>query len=160
MYHREHKDFIIRSIKERQNFGNVVFTNGCYDIIHAGHIHFLYEASKLGNCLVVGLNSDQSIKKIKGDDRPINNEECRHLVLSSILAGIMHFTTIIIFDEESPYKLIEEIQPNVLVKGGDWKKEDIIGADLVNKNGGIVRSIPFKYDTSTTKIIEKIKEIE
>ena len=130
----------------------VVFTNGCFDILHAGHIDLLQKAKELGDILVVGLNSDESIKRIKGDKRPINKLDYRIKMLSSIQC----VDYIIVFDEETPLDLIEAIKPDVLVKGGDYQIDDIVGAEIVQSNGGRVLTIPFVYNISTTDIINKI----
>ena len=130
----------------------VVFTNGCFDILHAGHIDLLQKAKELGDILVVGLNSDESIKRIKGDKRPINKLDYRIKMLSSIQC----VDYIIVFDEETPLDLIEAIKPDVLVKGGDYQIDDIVGAEIVRSNGGQVLTIPFVYNISTTDIINKI----
>jgi len=114
----------------------IVFTNGVFDIIHAGHIKYLYESSELGDILIIGLNSDESVKRLKGKNRPINSELDRATVLSSLLM----VNYVVIFQEDTPYKLIEHIKPDVLVKGGDWKPEEIVGSDIVNRYGGIVKS--------------------
>ena len=133
----------------------VVFTNGCFDIIHAGHVTYLSKARALGDCLVVGLNSDVSVKKLdKGPDRPINNERARAAVLGA-LACVDH---VVLFDEDTPLNLIERLRPDVLVKGGDWAVEDIVGADTVKSSGGKVLTIPFKDGFSTTSLIEKIRQ--
>lgn len=125
----------------------IVFTNGCFDIIHAGHIRYLREAKNLGDILIVGLNSDSSVKKIK-PLRPINPEESRAEVLSSL--EMIDFVTI--FEEETPYNLIKLIEPDVLVKGGDWRVSEIVGADIVKE----VYSLPYIEGFSTTSVIEKI----
>jgi len=157
MYQPVSKNTKISYLKRRQRKGSkIVFTNGCFDLIHIGHVDLFMQASAYGDCLVVGLNSDKSIKQIKGDNRPINCEEFRYLTLQSIV----YISDVIIFDELTPLKLIEELGPDVLVKGSDWDVEDIIGANLVKQKGGIVKTVPFAYDVSTSKIIEKIKEIE
>ena len=140
--------------KFRKNSKKIVFTNGCFDIIHSGHIQYLTEAKALGDILIIGLNSDCSIKKLKGPDRPIIDENNRALVLSAL--EIVDF--VVIFDEETPYNLIKKIKPDILVKGGDWKISEIVGSDVVLNNGGEVRSLNFREGISTTKIIEKIRE--
>ncbi len=132
----------------------VVFTNGCFDILHAGHVLYLDEAKSLGDILVVGLNSDASVKRLKGPTRPINNQYDRALVLSALKS----VDYVLIFDEDTPYRLIQEIVPNVLVKGGDWKPEDIVGADIVLEHGGIVKSLSFMVGQSTTAILQKLRE--
>ncbi len=130
----------------------IVFTNGCFDIIHRGHIEYLSDAKTLGDVLVVGLNSDESIKRLKGLKRPINKEEDRALTLSAL--EIVDF--VIIFEEDTPLKLIKAIKPDVLVKGGDWEVNQIVGADIVMREGGEVRSLPYIEGYSSTSIIEKI----
>ena len=129
-----------------------VFTNGCFDIIHKGHITYLEEASKMGEILIVGLNSDESVRKLKGPNRPINNEDDRAKVLSS-LSSVDY---IIIFEENDPYNLIKELKPSILVKGGDYEIENVIGHDLVDKT--VI--IDFVDDLSTTNIINKIKSLK
>ena len=132
----------------------VVFTNGCFDIIHRGHVEYLEEAKKLGDILIIGLNSDNSVKRIKGENRPINNEEDR----KKVLLALKYVDDVIIFNEDTPLELIKKIQPNVLVKGGDWEIKNIIGADFVIGLGGEVHSLAFREGYSTTKIIKKIEE--
>ena len=138
------------------NFLNkkIVFTNGCFDIIHRGHVEYLEEAKKLGDILIIGLNSDYSVKRIKGPSRPINNEEDR----KKVLLALKSVDDVIIFNEDTPLELIKKIKPNVLVKGGDWEIKNIIGADFVLGLGGEVHSLAFREGHSTTKIIKKIKE--
>lgn len=128
----------------------IVFTNGCFDIIHIGHIRYLKEARTLGDVLVVGLNSDKSVSMIK-PKRPINPQNYRAEILSSL--EMVDYVTL--FDEETPYELIKFIQPDILVKGGDWKKEDIVGSDIVKET----LSLPYIKGISTTKIIERIKRL-
>ncbi|HOD18262.1 MAG TPA: D-glycero-beta-D-manno-heptose 1-phosphate adenylyltransferase [Candidatus Cloacimonadota bacterium] len=132
----------------------IVFTNGCFDILHAGHVQYLEQAKKLGDILVVGLNSDASVRRLKGENRPINKQEDRALVL----AALEFVDYIIIFEEDTPYELIKIVNPDVLVKGGDWKETDIIGADIVQAKGGTVLSLPLRPGLSTSKIIEEIKK--
>lgn len=131
----------------------VVFTNGCFDILHPGHIDLLESAKTLGTKLIVGINSDASVKKIKGEPRPFLNQNDR----KSILSGLSSVDEVIIFDEPTPQAIIEKIKPDILVKGGDWKTEEIIGAEFVIKNGGKVFSIPLKDGYSSSLIIEKIQ---
>ncbi len=137
----------------KENGKKLVFTNGCFDIIHSGHIKYLTEARKLGDYLIVGLNSDSSVKILKGDERPINNEEDR----AAVLCGLKAVDFVTIFDEETPAELIREIIPNILVKGGDYTVETVVGADTVQNNGGKVIIIPFVEGKSTTRIINKMK---
>jgi rfaE bifunctional protein nucleotidyltransferase chain/domain len=140
--------------KLRGDNKKIVFTNGVFDIIHRGHIEYLNEAKKLGDILIVGLNSDSSVKTIKGNNRPINDENDRAIVLDN-LKPVNH---VVIFEEDNPYELIRQIVPDILVKGGDWKPENIIGSDIVIKNGGKVISLKYVDNYSTTGIISKISE--
>ncbi|MCX6182866.1 MAG: D-glycero-beta-D-manno-heptose 1-phosphate adenylyltransferase [Bacteroidetes bacterium] len=132
----------------------VVFTNGCFDLLHKGHIHYLCEAAALGDKLVLGLNSDASVRRLKGASRPINNEESR----AAMLACFFFIDLIVFFEEETPETLINTISPDVLVKGGDYNIKDIVGADHVLKNGGKVLSLSFIDGFSSTDIINKIKQ--
>lgn len=129
----------------------IVFTNGCFDIIHRGHVEYLLQAAKEGDVLIVGLNSDESVKKLKGNNRPINDEYSRALVLASIFV----VSNVVIFNEETPYELIKLVKPNVLVKGGDYNENNIIGADFVKSYGGEVKVIPFIEGFSTSKILNE-----
>lgn len=131
----------------------VVFTNGCFDILHFGHIHYLADAADCGDKLVVGLNSDSSVKRLKGPTRPINDIMTRKL----ILASLSFVDAVIIFEEETPLKLIQQVTPDVLVKGGDWNPSQIVGSDWVLQHGGKVQSLPFVKGYSTTSIETKIK---
>ncbi|HEX37606.1 MAG TPA: D-glycero-beta-D-manno-heptose 1-phosphate adenylyltransferase [Candidatus Cloacimonetes bacterium] len=133
----------------------IVFTNGCFDLIHRGHVEYLNEAKKLGDILIIGLNSDNSVRRLKGVDRPINYEQDRAVVLDNLIA----VDYVCIFDEDTPYELIRISQPDVLVKGGDWAVDDIVGSDIVLDRGGEVRSLHFIEGKSTTDIIEKIKNL-
>ncbi|OFZ36712.1 MAG: D-beta-D-heptose 1-phosphate adenosyltransferase [Bdellovibrionales bacterium RIFOXYD12_FULL_39_22] len=130
----------------------IVFTNGCFDILHAGHIQYLNEARSLGDLLFVGLNADISVKKLKGDGRPINGEAERKFVLENLKA----VSFVEIFTEETPLSLIEIVRPNILVKGGDWKVEQIVGHQIVLNSGGEVKSLSFVEGFSTTNTIAKI----
>ena len=131
----------------------IVFTNGCFDILHKGHVSYLSEAKKLGDLLVVGLNSDMSVKRLKGNDRPINNEEDRKYVLSNLKS--VDFVEI--FCEDTPLNLIKKIMPSILVKGGDWKIDQIVGAKEVIENGGDIFSLNFVDGYSNTSMIQKIQ---
>lgn len=133
----------------------IVFTNGCFDILHSGHIKYLYDAKKLGDILIVGLNSDSSIKRIKGEKRPIINQEERAYIISAL--EMIDF--IVIFDDDTPYELIKCIKPNILVKGGDWDIEKIVGKDIVESYGGKVLNIPFVEGKSTSNIIQRILDV-
>ncbi|MCD7956953.1 MAG: D-glycero-beta-D-manno-heptose 1-phosphate adenylyltransferase [Lachnospiraceae bacterium] len=130
----------------------VVFTNGCFDILHIGHIRYLQEASKLGDTLVIGLNSDASVKRLKGSKRPVNSQSDR----AEVLCALEFVDYVIVFDEDTPYELIKKIQPNVLVKGGDYKPGEVVGKDIVEKNGGELVLVPLVEGKSTTRIIEKM----
>jgi len=130
----------------------VVFTNGCFDIIHTGHIDLLNAAASFGDILVVGLNSDKSVKRLKGPNRPINDLESR----ISILSALESVNFIVVFDDDTPLSIIKELCPSVLVKGGDYTKNQIVGADFVEGYGGQVRIVPFIHDVSTTKIVSKL----
>jgi D-glycero-beta-D-manno-heptose 1-phosphate adenylyltransferase len=131
----------------------IVFTNGCFDLIHPGHVDYLCRAADLGDVLIVGLNSDSSVRGLgKGDTRPIQDQDSR----AFIMASLQMVTSVIIFDEPTPLELIKIIEPDVLVKGGDWKVEQIVGADVVVNNGGEVKSLDFIPGFSTTSIEQKI----
>ena len=132
----------------------IVFTNCCFDIIHAGHIHLLKQAKSMGAKLIVGLNSDLSVSRLKGPSRPINNQADRLLVLNSI----RYVDQVIIFDQDDPMDLIMKINPNVLVKGSDYKKKNIIGADFVIANGGSVRIVDFVDGKSSSNIIKRLDD--
>jgi len=131
----------------------IVFTNGCFDLLHKGHIEYLSKAADQGDILVVGMNSDDSVKRIKGDSRPIQDESSRLLTLASLKM----ITVVVVFEEDTPYNLIKEVKPDVLVKGADYKEEDIVGADIVKDNGGEIVTINLTEGYSTTNIIDKIK---
>lgn len=131
----------------------IVFTNGCFDILHQGHIHLLASCNEFGSRLIVGLNADKSVKRLKGESRPINNQESR----SILLASTQFVDAVIVFDEDTPENLIRQIKPDVLVKGGDWKKENIVGAQFVESYGGEVKTVPFLNGFSTTAIVAGIK---
>ncbi len=128
----------------------IVFTNGCFDIIHVGHVRYLAEARSLGDILVIGLNSDASVSRIKSG-RPITQEDQR----AEVLSALESVDYVVLFNEETPYELIKEVRPDVLVKGADWKKEDIVGNDIVKE----VRTIPFVEGISTSEIIRKIQNL-
>jgi len=145
--------------KIRANFKKqnklVVFTNGCFDILHAGHVDYLSKAKALGDILIVGMNTDNSVKRLKGINRPITSELERAFVILQLKA----VDYVVFFDEDTPYNLISELIPDVLVKGADWNIDEIVGKDIVESNGGKVLSIKFDVDQSTTKIIKRILEI-
>ncbi|MFC2107030.1 D-glycero-beta-D-manno-heptose 1-phosphate adenylyltransferase [Bacteroidota bacterium] len=139
------------------NFLNkkIVFTNGCFDLLHQGHIEYLAKASELGDVLVIGLNTDDSIKRIKGSDRPINDEIAR----AHVLASLVFVDEVFFFDEDTPYELIKRVNPDVLVKGADYKEEDIVGYDIVKAKGGEIITIDLVEGHSTSNLIDKIKQI-
>lgn len=132
----------------------IVFTNGCFDLLHIGHVLYLEEAKSLGDILIVAVNSDASVRKLKGPHRPIKDEYNR----THILAALESVDMVVVFGEEDPYKLIQKIVPHILVKGGDWSPEQIIGSDIVLSNGGEVRSLQFVDGYSTTALEKKIRE--
>ena len=138
----------------RQTMDKLVFTNGCFDILHAGHVDYLQKARQLGDALLVGLNNDESVRKLKGDSRPIVDEKARAMVLAALDA----VAAVVLFKEETPGRLIDQVQPDVLVKGGDYLAEEIVGYQTVIATGGTVKVLPFLEGHSTTSIIKKIKE--
>jgi len=147
------KDLKSQVGKWKQAGNEVVFTNGCFDIIHKGHIEVLARSADLGDKLIVGLNSDQSIQKLKGEDRPIIDEESRAI----LLAALSFVDAIILFSEETPLKLINTLLPDILAKGGDYEIKTIVGHKIVQENGGKVKLVPFLDGFSSTTIIDKIK---
>lgn len=158
LYLVERKIFSQHSINHLLNYWHfmgkkIVFTNGCFDVLHQGHVAYLTQAKALGDVLIVGLNSNSSVKKLKGPERPVNDETAR----AYVLAGLAAIDAVIVFEEDTPYKLIKFIKPHVLVKGGDYKPNQIAGHDLVEANGGKVVIIPFVEGFSSTAIINKLK---
>ncbi len=144
-------DELIKVLSAHRDKGKrIVFTNGCFDIIHAGHVRYLREAHALGDLLVIGLNSDASVSRLK-PGRPVNNESQR----AEVLAALEMVDYVVLFTEDTPYELIKSLRPDVLVKGGDWKKEDIIGADIVPE----IHSLAFTDGISTTAIIGRIRAL-
>lgn len=143
----------VDNVRENHKDKKIVFTNGCFDILHIGHVRYLQEAAKLGDILVLGLNSDASIKRLKGPERPVNNEMDR----AELLCALGFIDYVVIFEEDTPLELIKKIQPDVLVKGGDYSNEYVIGTKEVEERGGKLVLIPFVEGKSTTNIIEKIK---
>ena len=129
----------------------IVFTNGCFDILHLGHIEYLSKAAELGNKLILGLNTDDSVRRLKGPSRPVNSQEAR----STILAAISFIDAIVLFDEDTPAELISRIRPDILVKGKDYDGKEIVGSDLVKSYGGRVETIELTQGYSTTGILEK-----
>lgn len=140
------------TIIKKRPAGKMVFTNGCFDILHKGHIHYLAAAAELGDYLVIGLNSDDSVKRLKGKNRPVQNEDSRALILASL--SFVDF--VIPFNEDTPHRLIDEVKPDVLVKGGDYKAEEIVGYDLVTSRGGKVIIIDFLEGHSSSGIINRL----
>ena len=143
-----------RQMKKWKSAGDkIVFTNGCFDILHKGHVEVLAKISNLGNRLIIGLNSDSSIKNLKGENRPIIEEDSRAL----LLAALQFVDAVILFSEETPSQLISEIVPDILAKGGDYKIEEIVGYEVVQQNGGKVITIPLTKGFSSSDIIDKIQ---
>lgn len=133
----------------------IVFTNGCFDILHQGHIEILSQAAASGDVLVIGVNSDASVKRLKGTDRPVNDQSFRALMLASLTIT----DAVVLFEEDTPLNLINLLEPDVLLKGGDYSIEQIIGAEEVIKNGGEVKIVPFVNGYSTTALIKKIQQL-
>ncbi len=159
----DHEHALKRVNMWKMKSNDIVFTNGCFDILHKGHVSYLAEAAELGSKLVVALNTDSSVKRQgKGDDRPVNNEDARSLVL----AGLGYVDMIVFFDDDTPIELINLLQPDILVKGADYDPEEtdqtskkyIVGSDVVRRYGGSVKAIPLVEGFSTTRIIEKLKK--
>ena len=134
----------------------IVFTNGCFDIIHLGHIDYLAKAAALGNKLIIGLNTDASTRRLKGPHRPINDENARAM----IMASFSFVDAVVLFDEDTPYDLIRTIQPDILVKGADYRAEDIVGYDIVKAKGGSVETLEYLPGYSTSLIEKRIRERE
>lgn len=135
----------------RSSGETIVFTNGCFDIIHRGHVEYLAKAADLGTKLIVGLNSDDSVKRLKGPTRPVNDELARALVLSAF----SFVSAVVLFADDTPYNLIKTVEPDILVKGGDYRIEDIVGFDIVTNRGGRVLTLPFVDGYSSTSTIKK-----
>ena len=131
----------------------IVFTNGCFDLLHLGHIDYLSKAKDLGDILIIGINTDDSVRRLKGATRPITDENSR----SVIIASLQFVNAVVLFDEDTPYELIKQVQPDVLVKGSDYKAEDIVGYDIVKAKEGEIVTIDYLDGYSTTAIIEKLK---
>jgi D-beta-D-heptose 7-phosphate kinase/D-beta-D-heptose 1-phosphate adenosyltransferase len=144
---------LARELAESRRGRKVVFTNGCFDILHVGHVRYLQEARAQGDLLVVGLNTDASVKRLKGPSRPLQNEAAR----AEILAALSCVDYVTLFDEETPENLIHTVRPDVLVKGGDYKIETIVGAPFVQSYGGEVKALQFVDGQSTTSIINRMK---
>ena len=138
----------------RRQCKRIVFTNGCFDLIHPGHVRYLRKAKQLGDVLVVALNSDASVRRLKGPTRPLVPQRDR----CEVMAALEMVDYVTVFNDNTPYKLIARLQPDVLVKGGDWTPDRIVGADLVHARGGTVRSIRFAPGYSTTRLVERIRK--
>jgi rfaE bifunctional protein nucleotidyltransferase chain/domain len=143
----------LKEILSKKKNEKVVFTNGCFDILHRGHVSYLQNARSLGDFLIVGVNSDRSVSRLKGPTRPIQNEDDRLF----ILAGLECVDAVVLFEEDTPIHLIEQLLPNILVKGGDYVIEEIVGYEVVMKNGGLVTTLPFVEGKSTSNIVKKMK---
>jgi D-glycero-beta-D-manno-heptose 1-phosphate adenylyltransferase len=142
-------------VKQWQKSGlKVVFTNGCFDLIHLGHVDYLEKARQLGDKLVLGLNTDDSVSRFKGPERPLQDQNSR----ARVLAAMQFIDLVVYFNEDTPFSLISELVPDILVKGSDYLTENIVGADVVKKAGGVVKTIDFVPGYSTTRIVEKIKK--
>lgn len=148
---REELVEIRKRVAERSK--TVVFTNGCFDLLHRGHVEYLEKASEFGDLLFVGLNDDKSVTRLKGKGRPLINQEDRALILASLES--INFVSI--FHEDTPYQLIKSVQPDILVKGGDYNQDEIVGRDIVEANGGKVITIPLTPGRSTSEIIRQLK---
>lgn len=144
---------LVKQLNQHRVGKKVVFTNGCFDLLHVGHVRYLNEAKSKGDILVLGLNSDESVKRLKGPTRPIQNENDR----AEILANLNSIDYVCLFCEDTPLELIKKVKPDVLVKGGDWQPSQIVGSDFVMSYGGKVESLQFIEGRSTTQIIEKSK---
>ncbi len=139
----------------QNNQQKIVFTNGCFDLVHRGHLEYLAKAASMGDKLIIGLNTDASVKRLKGENRPINDEYSRALLLASL--GFVDM--VVFFEEDTPYDLIQFVQPDILVKGSDYKAEDIVGYDIVKAKGGTIETLDFVTGFSSTAIIEKIQNL-
>lgn len=142
--------------KWRKEGKKVVFTNGCFDLIHPGHVLYMESAKSLGQKLVVAINSDDSVRRLKGPQRPIQN----HTARMTVMAALESVDAVVCFEDDTPLALIEALLPDILVKGGDWSIDQIVGADVVLENGGEVKSLQFEDGFSTTSIVEKIANHE
>ena len=153
IFRPEQYDSMLRHIKYLRFLEKrIVFTNGCFDLLHAGHTDYLARAADLGDVLIIGLNTDSSVSRLKGRSRPLNNQEAR----ARVLASLAFVDSVILFEKDTPAELITAVRPDVLVKGGDYSADEIAGADIVRENGGRVLCIPLLEGYSTSGIIEKI----
>lgn len=149
-----HTELVGTLKKWRSSKLKIVFTNGCFDILHRGHVEYLNKAKSFGDKLIIGLNSDTSVKKLKGKNRPFTNENDR----AYIIANLKAVDAVVIFEEDTPFLIIKKIKPDILVKGGDYKIDEIVGKDIVEKNGGKVITVPYINGKSTTNLLNKIKK--
>ena len=149
------EDLIPEILRLKAEGKRIVFTNGCFDILHPGHTRYLWQARQLGDYLVVAVNSDRSVRVIKGSDRPVLPQDAR----TEVLAALTSVDAVVVFDEDNPLRTIESLLPDVLVKGGDWPEDRIIGADVVKRAGGEVHSIPLVEGQSTTSILDRIRRL-
>lgn len=149
------EDLKVQRARWRENKKRVVFTNGCFDLLHLGHLAYLSQARSLGDILIVGLNSDSSVRKIKGTQRPVKAQDERSLHL----AALSFVDAVIVFEEETPAELIAALEPDILVKGGDYRPDEVVGKDLVESLGGQVTILPFVSGYSTTNLIQKIQSL-
>ena len=149
------QDALLKVVDWKDQQEKLVFTNGCFDLMHIGHLDYLSKAKDLGSKLIIGLNSSESVSRLKGPSRPINNDESR----GQMLAALEFVDLVVLFSEDTPLKLINHIQPNILVKGGDYVKENIVGAKEVEKAGGRVEIINFVDGFSTTSLVTKIQNL-
>lgn len=138
----------------REQGCKIVFTNGCFDLLHRGHVEYLAQAADFGDKLVIGLNTDASVNRLKGPTRPINDEEAR----SAVLSALSFVSAVVLFDEPTPLELIRLVQPDVLIKGADYKPEEIVGYDIVTARGGKVATVPLTSGYSTSNIEQRIRE--
>jgi len=138
----------------RRSGKRIVFTNGCFDLVHPGHIRYLRAARRLGDVLVVALNSDDSVRRLKGPGRPLVPERAR----CEVVAALEMVDYVTVFNDDTPYALIKNLQPDVLVKGGDWQPDEIVGADVVRARGGLVRSLPYARGYSTTALVKRVQK--
>ncbi len=143
---------LVSKIKQEQK--SIIFSNGCFDLVHRGHVEYLAQASNLADVFILGLNTDNSIRRLKGSQRPLQDEYARAILMS----GFSFIDYVVLFDEDTPYELISEIIPDILVKGNDYKAEEVVGYDIVTQNGGAVKTIPLVEGYSTSNIVEKIKK--
>lgn len=149
------KSFLPLLSRQRREGKRAVFTNGCFDVLHVGHTRYLQKARSLGDILIIGLNSDASVRKLKGPGRPVNSEDAR----AEVLAALECVDYIVLFTEDTPQRLIRSLRPDFLVKGGDWEKSKIAGADFVQSYGGKVKTIPFVQGFSSTSTLQKIQKL-